>query len=282
MIEAFCKATGVGGPLIARSRSGWLTVLLVLFGLAPGTGAHAAQITYYLSGIIASGSLGAIPLFNTPAEFTVVSDDAYVTEVPGSAVGAPNDPPGSFFENADPLAVATVRIHLPDGTTRTATFAKGQIVVTEDLRNGGIGIGSNLLPGSPPPAGGFVYPFALASLSSRPTPALAATAAPLTGLPFVCGNFDPLSATPCDAVPLNTDLGVLTVNQQQGGNCYTQCQPARGVYAAVTNPTLFVDPGSPGGGTISATGATLNCPQTCSDVVSIGQDVLLTAAPAPG
>jgi alpha-tubulin suppressor-like RCC1 family protein len=263
---------------LARLRGACLScasVLCVTFS----AGASAAPITYYLSSTIGSGSLGTITLFNTPVEFTVVSDTNGVQEVPGG----PTDPPGSFYQNTATTS-ATMTVHLPDGTTQTATFEPAsQILVAEDRRNYGVAIGST--------AGGHIYPFGLVNISSLPSAAMDATPVPITGLPYACANFDPALgfSNTCTPVSLTVRIAnspnveTVLINKQLDSGCgFSTTCPARGVYAAVTSPTLFVLPATPAGGTISATGATLSCPGTCSAAVTPGQDLLLTATPAPG
>jgi len=235
-------------------------------------GEAAAQLTYYLSTTIQSGSLGAITLSNTPVEFTIVSPTPTIVPVSG----APVDTSASFFANVDPLLTATITVHLPDGTTQTANVNPGQLFVAEDLANYGVAIGSN--------AGGPVYPVGLANISTLPSKAMDATPAPITGRQFICANFDPINntTTHCAPVPINTDQGPLLVNQQFGGDCFPRCDPNKGFYAVVAAPTLFVDTGTLVGGTVSAAATPLSCPGTCSIGTSNVQEVLLTASPASG
>jgi alpha-tubulin suppressor-like RCC1 family protein len=245
--------------------------------LTVSTGVSATPITYYLSSTIASGSLGSITLSNTPVEFTVVSDSAGVTQVvvPGNS--------HLFFQNAATTS-ATITVHLPDGTTKTATFEPAsQIIVAEDLANYGIAISSTV--------GGTTYPFGLVGISSQPSTAMDVTPAPIMGLPFVCANIDRAlgRSSPCTPVSLTVRVGnsanldTLRISKQFGSGCsFSTTCPARGFYAVVTNPTLFVVPATPEGGVISATGTTLDCPGTCAAAVTLGQDLVLIATPMPG
>jgi hypothetical protein len=180
----------------------------LMLGVASLSDAQAAPITY--SGFVVTDvSLGGHKYHNAEVTLTLVGDTKDITPF---SVTAPDGQTGSGYMIGK--GRASVQI-VSAGKTVSAKFAPGQLLVSFDSQNIGIGFGSYLGPNGLEPA----YPLAFTDGTTQyldytydlSTPAqLSGKAWSCIGYPPVAGNG---TCTAPETYPLKTSAGDLVIQQ---------------------------------------------------------------------
>jgi hypothetical protein len=180
---------------------------------AGGIGSALAAPVTYRAQVFTDLKLNGVSYHNASLELKFVGDTANIAVVPMPAPVASSD-----FQW---LTVGTASFSVTaQGRTLTGTFPAGEIFVSIDTGNGGIGFGSTIGPNGLEPtyplafddytAGGFAYQYKDLSRSAE----LSGKAWSCMGFPMAYSTDVPLGATSCtppDQFPLTTSLGPLVV-----------------------------------------------------------------------